>query len=141
MSGDSNVTEQSSQGHLMAGKGDQQVGQSWCEGSRNKDRDQEETRKRRQVASPGHSGGMQKVPMNRWVKRSGYASRLQLGESLTAKFCLGLYVSSVIYPPATSPQHPAAPITSHLSPASPSFPGWGDGSSWIRDCKAGGHQS
>lgn len=47
VSGDSNVTEQSSQGHLMAGKGDQQVGQSWCEGSRSKDRDQEEKRPER----------------------------------------------------------------------------------------------
>lgn len=62
----------------------------------------EETRKRQQMASPGHSGGMEKVPMKRWAKRNGHASCLQLGGSLTAKFCLGLYVSSVICPPATS---------------------------------------
>lgn len=47
MSGDSHVTEQSSQGHLMAGKEGQQVEQSWCAGSRNKDTEARRRRKRR----------------------------------------------------------------------------------------------
>lgn len=47
MSGDSNVTEQSSQVHLMAGKEGKQVEQSWCEGNRNQDTDTRRRRKRR----------------------------------------------------------------------------------------------